>query len=78
MLVACDTHRAAAIDQLETLGKSLGVPVFSDREKNAVDICREGCSRAKREGMSLAIVDTAGRLHIDEPLMEDLFAALTG
>jgi signal recognition particle subunit SRP54 len=72
LLVACDTHRAAAIDQLETLGKSLDIPVFSDRTKKAIDICKEGLEHAKREGMSLAIIDTAGRLHIDEDMMTEL------
>jgi signal recognition particle subunit SRP54 len=72
LLVACDTHRAAAIDQLETLGKSLGVPVFSDRSKSALDICKEGLEHARREGMSLAVIDTAGRLHIDEDMMTEL------
>jgi signal recognition particle subunit SRP54 len=72
LLVACDTHRAAAIDQLESLGKSLDIPVFSDRTKDAIDICKEGLEHAKREGMSLAIIDTAGRLHIDEDMMTEL------
>jgi signal recognition particle subunit SRP54 len=72
LLIACDTHRAAAIDQLESLGKSLDIPVFSDRTKKAIDICKEGLEHAKREGMSLAIIDTAGRLHIDEDMMTEL------
>jgi signal recognition particle subunit SRP54 len=72
LLVACDTHRAAAIDQLESLGKSLGVPVFSDRTKNALDICKDALEHARHEGMSLAVIDTAGRLHIDEEMMAEL------
>jgi signal recognition particle subunit SRP54 len=74
LLVACDTHRAAAIDQLETLGKSLGVPVHSERGKDAVSVCRDGIALAKREAYSLVIVDTAGRLHIDEEMMAELRA----
>jgi signal recognition particle subunit SRP54 len=72
LLIACDTHRAAAIDQLETLGKSLDIPVFSSREKSPIDICKEGLAFAEREGFSLAIVDTAGRLHIDVDMMTEL------
>ena len=72
MLIACDTHRAAAIDQLETLGKSLGVPVFLDRSAKALDICIKGLEQARRDGISLAIIDTAGRLHIDTEMMAEL------
>jgi signal recognition particle subunit SRP54 len=72
LLIACDTHRAAAIDQLETLGKSLGVPVFLDRSASALDICKKGLEQARREGISLAIIDTAGRLHIDTEMMAEL------
>jgi signal recognition particle subunit SRP54 len=72
LLVACDTHRAAAIDQLETLGKSLSIPVYSDRAKDAASICRDALSFAKREGNSLAIIDTAGRLHVDQEMMAEL------
>jgi signal recognition particle subunit SRP54 len=72
LLIACDTHRVAAIDQLTTLGKSLGIPVFSDRTKKALDICKEGLDHARSEGMSLAIIDTAGRLQIDEDMMTEL------
>jgi len=72
LLVACDTHRAAAIDQLETLGKSLDVPVYSDRTGKPVDICKAGIALANRESCSLVIVDTAGRLHIDANMMTEL------
>jgi signal recognition particle subunit SRP54 len=72
LLVACDTHRAAAIDQLESLGKSLGVAVYVDRTKSAVEICRDAMVFARREGSTLVIVDTAGRLHIDEEMMDEL------
>jgi signal recognition particle subunit SRP54 len=74
LLVACDTYRAAAIDQLETLGRSLGVPTYSDRLKPALEICRDALAFAKREGHSLVIIDTAGRLHIDTEMMSELKA----
>ena len=72
MLIACDTHRPAAIDQLETLGKSLSIPVYLERGANALDICRNGLEKAQREGASLAIIDTAGRLQIDIDMMTEL------
>lgn len=72
LLIACDTRRAAAIDQLESLGKSLGISSFSDRNKPPIDICRQGIVHAKKEGFSLAIIDTAGRLHIDRDMMSEL------
>jgi signal recognition particle subunit SRP54 len=72
LLIACDTRRAAAIDQLETLGKSLDIPVFSDRTKSPLEICREALAFAQRESISLAIIDTAGRLHIDAGMMAEL------
>ncbi len=72
LLVACDTHRAAAIDQLETLGRSLSVPTYADRQKTAPDICRDALAFARREAYTLAIVDTAGRLHIDQAMMDEL------
>jgi signal recognition particle subunit SRP54 len=72
MLIAGDTHRAAAIDQLETLGKSLGVPVYVDRSAPALEICKKGLQQATRDGISLAIIDTAGRLHIDAEMMTEL------
>jgi signal recognition particle subunit SRP54 len=72
LLVACDTHRAAAIDQLEALGKSLSIPVCCDREKKPLDILNDALAQAKRESYSLVIVDTAGRLHIDAEMMQEL------
>ncbi len=72
LMVACDTHRPAAISQLEILGKSLNITVFSDRGKKPLDICSEALKRAKREGYSLVIIDTAGRLHIDQEMMKEL------
>lgn len=72
LLVACDTYRPAAIDQLETLGKSLGIPVFSDRSLKPQDIARKAIQHAELEGNSLVIIDTAGRLHIDADMMSEL------
>jgi len=72
LMVACDVHRPAAIDQLESLGKSLDIEVFSERGKGAVEIAKNGLAYAKREGFSLVIFDTAGRLHIDEDMMAEL------
>jgi signal recognition particle subunit SRP54 len=72
LLIACDTHRAAAMDQLETLGKSMNVPVFLERGSTAIAICQKGLELAKREGTSLAIIDTAGRLQIDTEMMAEL------
>jgi len=75
MLVAADIYRPAAIDQLITLGETVGVPVHSDREKrNAANIVKMGLRRAKDRGCDVLIVDTAGRLHIDEVLMQELAA----
>jgi signal recognition particle subunit SRP54 len=72
-LVACDVYRPAAIDQLETLGEQLGVPVYANRAtQDVVRIAREGIEQAKRERDRVVIVDTAGRLQIDETLMDEL------
>ncbi len=73
LLVACDVYRPAAVEQLETLGKQLDIPVFSMREsKNAVQIARAAKENAMREGRDLVIIDTAGRLHVDDMLMQEL------
>ncbi len=73
LMIACDVYRPAAIDQLEVLGKQLDIPVFSIRnEKNVVKIANEGIKEAKQKGNNVVIVDTAGRLHVDEELMEEL------
>lgn len=73
LLVACDVYRPAAIDQLETLGRQLDIPVFAMREStNAVEIARAAKENAMRQGRDLVIIDTAGRLHIDERLMQEL------
>jgi signal recognition particle subunit SRP54 len=73
LLIAADNHRPAAIEQLITLGKQLDVPVFhEDPKTNAWDIARHGMDEARRIAASHVIVDTAGRLHIDEELMVEL------
>ena len=73
LLVAADVYRPAAIDQLQTLGKQLNYPVFSlGTDVNPVEIARQAIERATIEGRDLVIIDTAGRLHIDETLMEEL------
>ena len=73
LLVAADVYRPAAIDQLQTLGKQLNYPVFSlGTDVNPVEIARQAIECATIEGRDLVIIDTAGRLHIDEALMEEL------
>ena len=73
MLVAADIYRPAAIDQLHVIGEAVGAPVHSDRErKNAAQIVKLGLRRAKDNKCDVLIVDTAGRLHIDETLMAEL------
>jgi signal recognition particle subunit SRP54 len=73
LLVACDIYRPAAIDQLHVLGEQLGVDVYSDKEnKNAVSIAQKGIEQAKRDGNSVVIIDTAGRLAIDEQMMNEI------
>jgi len=73
LLVAADIYRPAAIDQLHTLGEALGVPVHSDREsRNAAQIVKLGLRRARDKGCDVLIVDTAGRLHVDDTLMQEL------
>src|SRR6476469_2753571 len=72
-LIAADVYRPAAIDQLETLGKQLDVPVYADRTTtDVVKIAKAGIDQAKRERERVVIVDTAGRLQIDEQMMQEL------
>ena len=72
-LVAADLQRPAAIDQLEQLGKQIQLPVYLDRQtKDAVAVARHGLEQAQAQGRDVLIVDTAGRLHIDEALMDEL------
>ncbi|HET6944679.1 MAG TPA: signal recognition particle protein [Gaiellaceae bacterium] len=73
-LVAADLQRPAAIDQLVQLGAQVGVPVYTDERKDPVRAVRTGIERAREDGRDVVILDTAGRLHVDEPLMEELAA----
>ena len=73
LLVAGDVYRPAAIDQLETVGKQVGVPVLNMGDKvSPVEIAKLGVEKAKNEGFDVVIIDTAGRLQIDEVLMQEL------
>lgn len=73
LLVACDIYRPAAIDQLHVVGDSIGVPVYSEREnKNAVSIASNALEYARQQGFNVVIVDTAGRLAIDEQMMAEI------
>ena len=73
LLVACDVYRPAAIDQLHVLGEQLGIEVYSNREeKNPVVIAQEAVQHAKRKGFNVVIVDTAGRLAVDEKMMSEI------
>ncbi len=72
LLAACDIYRPAAIKQLETVGAQLNIPVFQMGQKNPVDIAKAAVEHAKRHGNDVVFLDTAGRLHIDEALMDEL------
>jgi signal recognition particle subunit SRP54 len=72
LLVACDVYRPAAIKQLEVVGGQLGIPVFQMGTANPVDIAKAALEQAKRDGNDMVFLDTAGRLHVDEALMEEL------
>ena len=72
LLVACDIYRPAAIKQLETVGAQLNIPVFQMGQTNPVDIAKAAIEHAKRHGNDVVFLDTAGRLHIDEALMDEL------
>lgn len=71
LLVAADVQRPAAVEQLKILGKNIDIPVFSSNQ-NPVKICEDSVEEAKDKGFDLMIIDTAGRLHIDEHLMDEL------
>jgi len=81
LLVACDVYRPAAIDQLGIVAEQVGVPIYEDREeKNPVKIALAGIAEAKKQNCDLVIVDTAGRLAVDEVLMNeisDIYKAIT-
>ncbi|HEY8361578.1 MAG TPA: signal recognition particle protein [Tissierellaceae bacterium] len=73
LLVACDVYRPAAIKQLEVVGEKVGIPVFTMGNKvNPVDIAKAAIEHGKKHGNDVIIIDTAGRLHIDEELMEEI------
>ena len=75
LLVACDVYRPAAIDQLHVVGEQIGVPVYSDRDQKApVAIALAGIAEAKRQGKNVVIIDTAGRLAVDEEMMKEIAA----
>ncbi len=75
LLVACDVYRPAAIDQLHVLGEQLNIEVYSNKEdKNPVNIARSAIQHAKNKGFNIVIVDTAGRLAIDEQMMDEIAA----
>ena len=72
MFIACDIYRPAAIDQLKQIGKELNIYVYSEESKDAVKIAENGIKYAKENGYDYVFIDTAGRLHIDEKLMDEL------
>ena len=72
LLVACDVYRPAAIEQLKQVGRELNIEVYDEGDGNPVEIAKNGVKYAKEKGYNYVIIDTAGRLHIDESLMEEL------
>ena len=74
LLVACDIYRPAAVKQLEVLGKNYNIPVFSLESQNPIEIAKSSIDYAKENSNDVVIIDTAGRLHINEELMEELYS----
>ena len=72
LLVAADLQRPAAIDQLKILGEQIGIPVYSEYPSDPVAVCRNGVAHAKKSLLDVVILDTAGRLHIDDALIDEL------
>ncbi|MDZ7822388.1 MAG: signal recognition particle protein [Candidatus Marinimicrobia bacterium] len=72
MMVAADIYRPAAIDQLEILGERIGVPVYREDSRNAVKICKHALREARKTDVNVLIFDTAGRLHVDDVMMEEV------
>ncbi len=72
LLVACDVYRPAAIDQLKQLGRELNIEVYSEGQGNPVEISKNAINYARENGFNYVLIDTAGRLHIDEVLMQEL------
>ncbi len=78
LLVAADVYRPAAINQLQTLGRQLDIPVYDEGPQgNPVKVCTNGINRAKSDGLTTVILDTAGRLNIDEMMMDEIRAIKT-
>lgn len=72
LLVAADLQRPAAVDQLEVVGKQIGVPVFADRNSTPPKVCADAVAEAVKKGHDVVILDTAGRLHVDDNLMKEV------
>ncbi len=72
MFIACDVYRPAAINQLKEIGKSLGIEVYSEEGKDVLSIAKNGIEYAKNNGFDYVIIDTAGRLQVDETLMNEI------
>ena len=72
LLVACDIYRPAAIKQLQVVGEKLSIPVFERGQENPVETAKAAVAEAERLGLDLVIIDTAGRLHVDEAMMQEL------
>lgn len=72
LLVACDVYRPAAIEQLHVVGKQLGIPVFDQGQTDPVEIAKQGIAVALSQGRDTVLLDTAGRLHVDENMMDEL------
>lgn len=72
LLVAADIYRPAAIDQLETLGKQTNIPVYTDRDNDAVSIAKDSVNHARENARDIVIIDTAGRMHVDEKMMNEV------
>ena len=72
MLVAADVYRPAAIEQLQVLGKQIDIPVYTEGNKDPVKICKNGISKAKSDKIDIVILDTAGRLHVDDDMMTEI------
>jgi signal recognition particle subunit SRP54 len=73
-LVPADLQRPAAVDQLEQLGRQIQIPVYRDESREPVEVVRKGIQRAQADGRDVVILDTAGRLHVDQALMDELAA----
>src|SRR5262245_6866729 len=72
LLVAADMQRPAAVEQLKVLGQTLNLPVYFEASGAPPDICVRAIAHAEKNGRDVVVLDTAGRLHIDEPLMQEL------